>query len=61
MRRFRSCESGQALVEFALFMPLFLIILVGAVDVKGRTTAQPPATKPMFRGWSDGQLMRPTG
>jgi Flp pilus assembly protein TadG len=33
MKRFRSCESGQALVEFALFMPLFLIILVGAVDV----------------------------
>lgn len=32
-RRFGSGESGQALVEFALVLPLFLLLLVGTMEL----------------------------
>ena len=32
MRRVRATETGQSLVEFAMVLPLFLILMFGLVD-----------------------------
>ena len=43
LRRFRRSESGQAAVEFALIMPLLLLLLVGIIE--------------FGRGWNDHQVI----
>lgn len=43
LRRLKRCRSGQALVEFALVAPLFLLLLVGVFE--------------MARAWNIYQVM----
>lgn len=43
LRRFRRDQSGQALIEFALVMPLLLLFLVGIIE--------------FGRGWNNQQVI----
>ncbi len=58
LRRFRDAEEGQALLEFALFASLFVIILVGVTDLSfyliAAMSVQEAATEGAAYGASPG-------